>query len=351
MLAAALSALSISLFFSQSAEASYIGTHRVNIDLKNSGDAHVTAEVFYEDMTTIDAVYIIFAPSDNFSARDKNGLMKCTPTPQAYGVSLSCRPNTNETDKMNYSVTFDFDIKNAAVKTADAHTFSYVYSITEPTKSLEVLLALPEGTGIVKSDVFRPYSPDAIVGSTGRQVTLDWLFNQTELGKAYTFTAIYENVGSFDTPSQRPSPPSQASIYAKYSTIAALFFAAAFAVLLWRFLIYRSKNIGDILSILRDDERKVVEIIASAKGKCKQKLIVQSTNFSKAKVSRILSGLSERGIVDIIPSGRTNNVVLSKDKKPKQEPKGPIIPASESNPEAVHRPKSGDESESDGSDK
>ena len=42
-----------------------------------------------------------------------------------------------------------------------------------------------------------------------------------------------------------------------------------------------------------------------------QREIVKTTDFSKAKVSRVLRSLESRGIVEVTPKGRTKKVKLS----------------------------------------
>ncbi|VVB59533.1 Uncharacterised protein [uncultured archaeon] len=283
------------------ANASYINSQEIAIDLQNSGEAHVISVVSFNELTSIELPYTIFGNSANFIARDSGGALNCSITPQPYGNIYSCRPNTRQVN--NYTASFEFDMHNLVVPTANAYIFSYVNGVSTPTKKLELVLTLPEGTGLVQDPVFKPY-PEAAVGSTGRRMTLDWVLNSPELGKTYTFTATYEQVGQV------------VRYYGNYSRYIAVFFAFAFAFVLWRYWVYRKTNIGALLSVLKDDEKKVFDIILASKGKCKQNTIVQETNFSKAKVSRILADLQTRGLVEKVRVGRTNRIVVSRSKRP-----------------------------------
>ncbi|MBU1135730.1 MAG: hypothetical protein KKG13_04430 [Nanoarchaeota archaeon] len=65
-----------------------------------------------------------------------------------------------------------------------------------------------------------------------------------------------------------------------------------------------------VTSVLREDERKIVDILEKHEGKVIQKTLVRETDFSKAKVSRLVKNLKERGIVDAEPIGRTTKVTL-----------------------------------------
>ena len=302
--------------------ASYIDSQNIAIDLQSNGNAHVSSTVVYKELLSIEFPYTVFGKVTGFSAQDSIGPLKCSEIPQSYGATYSCKPNSKQVN--NYSVLFEFDAENLVVSTANAYTFSYVDGVNTPTKKLELLLTLPEGTGLVNDEVFKPY-PEATVGSTGRRMTLDWVLNSPELGKTYTFTATYEQVGQI------------VKYYGNYSRYIAAFFAIAFAVVLWRYWVYRKTNISAVLSVLKADEKRVFDIILQSKDKCKQNTIVHMTNFSKAKVSRILSDLEARGLVEKTRVGRTNRIVISRNKKPELKADGSIT-ETESTPTSSHAP-------------
>ncbi|ABE52122.1 helix-turn-helix transcriptional regulator [Methanococcoides burtonii] len=70
---------------------------------------------------------------------------------------------------------------------------------------------------------------------------------------------------------------------------------------------------GIILKALTGDERKTVEIILNKGGRILQNELVNSLDFSKAKVSRILINLEKRGIVKKSKYGLTNCISLADD--------------------------------------
>ena len=59
------------------------------------------------------------------------------------------------------------------------------------------------------------------------------------------------------------------------------------------------------LAALDEDEERTLRIICSNNGRIKQKDLPELTGFSKAKVSRVLNSLSEKGFVSRIQQGRT----------------------------------------------
>ena len=90
-----------------------------------------------------------------------------------------------------------------------------------------------------------------------------------------------------------------------------------------KIIIKTDETLDSVLPILTVDERKVINCLLIGNGEKMQRKIVYETNFSKAKVSRLISDLKHRGIIDIEEMGRTNRVFLKK--KPK-EPFGTIKP-------------------------
>ena len=71
-----------------------------------------------------------------------------------------------------------------------------------------------------------------------------------------------------------------------------------------------------IETVLNQDEKTIVDILKQKEGKALQKALVKESGFSKAKISRIVKDMKERGIVNIEPvSGRENRIILTMGKK------------------------------------
>lgn len=58
------------------------------------------------------------------------------------------------------------------------------------------------------------------------------------------------------------------------------------------------------------DEEQVIALLSSSGGGLPQSRIVESTGWSKAKVSRLLTEMERRGVVHKVPRGRENLVLL-----------------------------------------
>lgn len=72
-------------------------------------------------------------------------------------------------------------------------------------------------------------------------------------------------------------------------------------------------SIEVLLRVLEGDEKRTVEIIAANEGRILQNELVNSLNFSKAKVSRILMNLEKRKIIKKRKYGLTNCISLADD--------------------------------------
>ena len=69
------------------------------------------------------------------------------------------------------------------------------------------------------------------------------------------------------------------------------------------------KQLYRILKVLPEDERAIVEILVKEK-RMEQNLLVAESGLSKVKVSRTLSKLEQRNLIEKKPMGNTNLIKL-----------------------------------------
>ncbi len=75
----------------------------------------------------------------------------------------------------------------------------------------------------------------------------------------------------------------------------------------------RRKKLEKPVAYLLEDEKKIVELLKASPNKMmKQKELWRATGWSKAKLSRTIRRLQERGLIDVRPYGNTNLVSLKK---------------------------------------
>ena len=74
----------------------------------------------------------------------------------------------------------------------------------------------------------------------------------------------------------------------------------------------RVQSLDAVMHVLSEDERKVVEVVASAGGEAiLQKDIRWKTGLSRVKVHRVLARLAQRGIVRVEKYYNTNKIALA----------------------------------------
>ncbi len=303
------------LFIPKISFATDVAYHQIKIFLNPQGYALFNITVKYSSLTSKRVPYfLLYSNIIGLKAFDSKGLMNCTKKPTIYGTFISCKPNFKA--KGNYTVHLTFILKGLVNKYNTVrengknfenfkYIFKYEYNIKEPTKETVLMLYLPEGYGLakLKSKSSLTYYPEnAIITSDGRHVILEWKMENPELGNTLIFSAIYEKV--------LPIMPKK--FFNKLSL--QIWIATFIIVLFFLLLIYKvitHKKMA--LELIREDERKIIEFLEENKDKfVKQRDIVRHTGFSKAKVSRLVTELEKRGIIERERIGRTNRIRLRK---------------------------------------
>ena len=200
---------------------------------------------------------------------------------------LDCLP-----EGKNFEVYF---LAENLIEKKEIDSFHFEFPSLWEIKDLSLTVKLPEGMGF-SSKVMLPIWPSsASVGSDGRRIFANWKFEDVKPGDTIAVRVYYEYVV--------PPPPGLDYRW---------FILPALIILIVGILVYRevSKKSKLILSVLNENERRVVEIIKG--GVVDQRKIVKLSGFSKAKVSRIIQSLESRGIVKVERIGRRNKVTLKK---------------------------------------
>ena len=275
--------------------ATQVNSQYITVDMGSNDISRVSVTIDYADLTTSKISYIALARIGNIYATDEFGPLSCSFSAETYGTVILCTPNS--AGLKNYSVDLTFDAYQLSSPSAMTSIISYNYRISDPTNNFRVMLILPEATGIVRNTDFDPLFPFGwSLGSTGRRTTISWDVEKPELGKIYTFTADYEPI-----------------THSKFNYNSAL--VVTIVVLLGLLIFFRfraTSNVRTVLSVLKPDEKNVVDAITQRGKECLQRDIVKATDFSKAKVSRIVADLEVRGIINRTRRGRTNKICIAK---------------------------------------
>lgn len=219
----------------------------------------------------------------------------------------------DHTIQISYSTSYPF------AKVGENTLFRFQNRLSYPSERQRIILKLPVGTiiprEIGKDEAFY-ISPDtAEIYSDGERIILLWDEQKQEVD----LSVIMKNT--------TPTPTAWIAL-AGTSTIIA---AASIAYILFKRPTRQKKEKTaakktikkgpktkeplqkELLPQFIEDERKVVELLQTAPNQeAWQKTILQQTGFSKAKVSRIIRNLEERGVIIKTIYGNTNKVTLKK---------------------------------------
>lgn len=275
------------------AQVQYYGIDAI---LSETGRSSVLMTVTFQNVTN-NFNFTVFGKIENFNASSIASPINCSVT--AGGLSfVNCQLNLTQ-DKRTVQIYYE---TNDFVKTSNnRYFFDSDFSINENITKLSMTIKIPEGSVLVEDNIPNRLSfPQfATTVSDGRRIIVLWSMDNVPQTTELRFQVLYEKASQSAFLSFWP-----------YIIIGVVIIAGA-VYFVFR---YSRRTEKLVLSVLDEYERKVVDIINSAGGEANQKKIVQETNLSKAKVSRVVKSLVDRGVVEIERIGRTNKVKLLKKK-------------------------------------
>lgn len=251
-------------------------------------------------------------PETNFKFNVLGRVEKFNVTSIAGPVSCSVDVSGISSIACNLSLTMEKRTVDIAFETNDfvkvldnKFYFDVDLSLNKDIDQTFASVRLPEGMAIVNETVLgKPsysYPENATIIGDGRHFIVVWRLTGIKSGQPMKLQVLYEQL-------QMPLP---FQIRLRYI---AVFGAAVAGVLAFAYIRYFRKPEELILSVLDEFERKVMDVVVAAGGAVNQKKVVQETNLSKAKVSRVVKSLVERGVIEVERAGRTNKLKLVKKK-------------------------------------
>lgn len=202
-------------------------------------------------------------------------------------------------------IKYSFDARNQVFGFNEFRMFRHSLSITENLEYFSIVVKLPLGSTLAEKSklVGTPIAPFEPAygqeGSDGRKILVKWELKKPRLGEPINISILYENI------------PFGLELWIVVSLVALVIVISIITTYYFKKVKVDMKS---FLNILSDGERKVMEIVIRDK-KVDQRIVVRETDFSKAKVSRIVQSLSSRGLIDAIPKGRTKLITLRTVKK------------------------------------
>lgn len=270
-----------------------------DISLNDDRSADWTVSFRYNE-TVSKSDYFILSSIENVRVLADDTSVQCSVT-EKVGSTILC-------DNIHASkITYKFRSADATDTIRNLFIFKQRFSVTQLTGKFSVTVKLPLGTALVEKARLEGtglarFEPSwGREGTDGRRIFVEWVASEPKLGETYDMSVVYEQVTIGEIP---------------YVPIV-LGLIAIFVVVYFTFL--RKPALKDMLPVLTENERKVMEILLK-EGDTDQRKIVKDLDFSKPKVSRIIKDLSERGLLEKTRKGRTNIIRLKKLKKHEEKP-------------------------------
>ena len=265
----------------------------IELYLQEDGTADWIVSLDYDENITRGDYYVL-AEINRVDVYANEEPIQCSVSERGLGTSILCE------DISTRKIEYRFNARNLVSISDDLRVFRYRFPITQLTNNFSVIVKLPlgsflvdptklEGTGLL------PYEPGfGEQGSDGRRIFVKWYLEKPKVGDSLNASVIYEQV-----------------IAGHIIIIAGIGIVALVVIAI--ILFTKRRGMKDILPVLTEGERRVMEILLRDK-KVDQKKIVKECDFSKSKVSRIIHDLEKRGLVSRIPKGRRNIITLKKGK-------------------------------------
>jgi len=202
------------------------------------------------------------------------------------------------------SIELSFDTADL-IKPLDSKFFySGDFSLYRKIGQVYMSVKLPEGMGLVNdtSNVAKMSFPsNATIVSDGRRIIVIWNLHNIEPDTQLRFQLLYERILEVLPTLFR----------LRYVAVIAGGAAAGLGFVWFRFFREPEKL---VLSVLDQYERKVMDVLVAHGGVADQRKVVQDTNLSKAKVSRVVKSLANRGVIEVERHGRSNKIKVVKKK-------------------------------------
>jgi uncharacterized membrane protein len=177
----------------------------------------------------------------------------------------------------------------------EENTFVFTQRMPENVSRFELITALPEG--YVLSGRGAVPEPTTTT-SDGRRILLSWTIEEPD--EEFLAVITYSFVGGRD---------STVPIF-----LAALLVLGAVLTLLAYLLFKHKKRETKLLAVgLSSDEKRIFDLVKESK-EVKQKELQLKLGISKPRLSKLVRGLAEQGLLEIVPSGRTNIIRLKEIK-------------------------------------
>ena len=282
--------------FTALGSATSIASENVTVDLE---DSTVEKEIMFEEISSSRMTYIVtHNPVDDYYVEINEQEANCDFTNLEPGGEISCETDSYE----NVSVMIRYSTSGLINFQGESNVFSYTQNIYRPTDTHRMKVLLPEGTALIDQEtasipVIDPEFGE--VGSEGRRIHVEWEQEPGITGPPLSFQIVYEDLNT--------------DYRNAVIAIVIIILSAGFARFYQR---YRSgTEASNLMDSLTEDQKLVVEMLKENEGSMLQKDVVDNSEYSKAKISGLVSELVELELVEKEKEGRSNRVTLTEEIK------------------------------------
>ncbi|MFB6241466.1 MAG: helix-turn-helix transcriptional regulator [Candidatus Nanosalina sp.] len=276
--------------------ATTIAFEDVRIDLS---DNSVKTTVKVQKLTSTAFTYTSSYNIENFNATMETKPLDCEITDITPGNRIIC----DVEDRENFTVHLRYTANNLISEQSGVKVFRYRHPIYRPTKNYRLEVILPRGGVLLENSntSTQVISPQGFqTGSNGRRISVSWNLNP-QLGETLTFLVLYEKVGDSG------QTKLDLELLARILTAATVVILVLAGLLRWK-----RQDLSDIYEELDEDERKVLELLEENDGEYLQKDLVDDMDYSKAKISGIVSEMVDKGLLKKSKEGRSNKLTISR---------------------------------------
>lgn len=267
----------------------------VELDSENS---NFTFIFLFEEAPDGSLEYPLPFPLRDFETNANFGNYTCDALQKAWGTLIKC--DFSQVTEGGRALNIKFATSDTVNPVENKLFFSSNIKTPQDVDRMFLKIILNKGYVLIEEPeeptTLVPYSPnDGIQGSDGRRIFIEWERNGVKRGEGIDASVTYESI----------SPPVAGNQNMVFLLIGVLILVIVILVGIRG----RGKQ-GVEMSVLKEDEKKVMEIIKGRGGMCKQRVVVRETDFSKAKVSRLVKDLEERGLITTEKEGRTKKIYI-----------------------------------------
>ncbi len=266
----------------------------VDVNLDKNGRSYVTLTItFYEVEKEFN--FQVLGRVENLKASSDFGSVDCKA--EVKGISeINCDINIS----VGRTIVISFET-NDFVKVFDSkYYFDGDFTLGKDISKIFATVKLPEGMALIEENLNASrvsFPENASILSSGRKIIVTWRLEEIKSNQNLKLQFLYESIAEVQPISLR------------YFVVLGVVIALVLAFVYIRFFKKPQKL---VLSVLDEFERKVMDVIIASGGVVNQKKVVEQTNLSKAKVSRVIKSLVNRGLIEVERSGRINRLKLLK---------------------------------------